>query len=112
MSGQQEVDSYSLSAYSCSDCIGDRSKDVEELCDSKDSILETGAEEAMDHGLPSDNQGSREGRDGKPEDQRVSSFVEIYVPHSPSMSKDNEEEASLDDVKEDDSLFAIDDLDV
>ncbi|KAG6389362.1 hypothetical protein SASPL_150830 [Salvia splendens] len=57
LTGHKEVDSYLSSldvqiAYSYSDCVDDRGKGEEELCDSKDSIFETTAKEAMDRGLP------------------------------------------------------------
>ncbi|KAG6388748.1 hypothetical protein SASPL_150180 [Salvia splendens] len=82
-----EVDSYLSGldvqiAYSCSDCVDDSGKGEEELCDSNDSILETGAKEAMGRGMPSENRGSRESGDGRPEDQQVSSFMEIYLSSS------------------------------
>ena len=112
LTDQKEVDAYSSSldvqiAYSCSDCIVDRGKGVEELCDSKDSILETGVKEAMDRGLPSENRGSRESGDDIPEDQQVSSFVEIYLLHSHDRSEVKEEVALLDDVEKDDSTDVV-----
>ncbi|XP_042017054.1 uncharacterized protein LOC121765070 [Salvia splendens] len=78
-----------------------------ELCDSENSILEAVAKKLMDRGLPSENWGSREGRDGRLEDQQVPSFDEIDPPCSPDMSKETEEEALLDDVEEVDSIEEV-----
>ncbi|KAG6416977.1 hypothetical protein SASPL_124418 [Salvia splendens] len=84
-----EVDSYLSGldvqiAYSCSDCVDDSGKGEEELCDSKDSIVGTGAKEAMGRGVPSENRGSRESGDGRPEDQqnvRKSAIRELSFKH-------------------------------
>ncbi|KAG6413750.1 hypothetical protein SASPL_126464 [Salvia splendens] len=78
-----------------------------ELCDSENSILEAVAKKLMDRGLPSENWGSREGRDGRLEDQQVPSFDEIDPPCSPDMSKETEEDALLDDVEEVDSIEEV-----
>ena len=97
LTDQKEVDAYSSSldvqiAYSCSDCIVDRGKGEEELC-SKDSIFETAAKEAIDHGLPNENKGS--------------SFVEIFLSCFPDMSTEKEEKTLLNDVEEDDSTNEV-----
>ncbi|KAG6433534.1 hypothetical protein SASPL_105148 [Salvia splendens] len=78
-----------------------------ELYDSENSILEAVAKKLMDRGLPSENSGSREGRDGRLEDQQVPSFDVIGPPCSPDMSKETEEEALLDDVEEVDSIEEV-----